>query len=112
MATLRARFLFSRLTVSRCSSISSLEDFTRKNSELKLRHSIWLPPISPSLQILRLQPPLVDNLVKVAAALLDDGGVGLEPLALGGQVVQLGLIIGLAVQSTEVAGKNPLNPYL
>jgi hypothetical protein len=74
-----------------------LEDFTRKNSELKLRHSVWLPPISPSLQILRLQPPLVDNLVKVAATLLDDGGVGLEPLALGGQLVQLGLVIGLAL---------------
>ena len=35
-----ARFLFSRLTVSRCSISSSLADLTRKYSELKLRHSV------------------------------------------------------------------------
>ena len=35
------------------------------------------------LQVLRLEPPLVDDLVEVASPLLDDGGVRVVPLALG-----------------------------
>merc|ERR1719346_973767 len=49
------------------------------------------------LQILSLQSPLVDNLVKVAAPLLNDGGVGHVTLTLSGQVIKLGLGPGLGL---------------
>ena len=52
------------------------EVFRAEVAALRLRRSDLV------LEILGLQPPFVDDLVKVAASLLDDSGVGVVSLAL------------------------------
>jgi len=58
-----ARFLFSLLTTSSCSTASSWAAFSLKSSLLKLRHSFWLASISVARSSFSLSFPFRDDLV-------------------------------------------------